>query len=124
VLLEQLPAKKSRCPASKKRGISSPKLSENLAFETGPPGRTLKNFYTETLLPVGRLSALLNTFFSRDDRGLLDCAAVFDSLIFHLVFCPNHNSRKGRDKRAENPSNCKAGKQCSQDRCCKRILLI
>lgn len=45
-LAEQLHTKKSLCPASKRRGISSPKLSENLAFENGPPGRTLMNSYT------------------------------------------------------------------------------
>ena len=44
-LTEQLHTKKSLCPASKRRGISSPKLSENLAFENGPPGRTLRNSY-------------------------------------------------------------------------------
>lgn len=40
-----------------------------------------------TLLPVGRLSALLNTFFSSDYATVSDCATVFDSLIFHFFFC-------------------------------------
>lgn len=110
-LAEQLHTKKSLCPASKRRGISSPKLSENLAFENGPPGRTLMNSYiVNFFLPIWRRSSLFNTSFSADYCGLV-------GLCHHLwlpgiSFLPLFQSYfRERERRAENHGNWEVEKQ-------------